>query len=142
MTTVWISTAFAAFIWLLTLRLSVRLVDRGIDNGWDNAIGYAIVSALALSAVWSTLAGPWLVILGPFVLWAVQTGAIMFIYEVRPLTALGLGLLHLALFSTAATVSTVVAGAIAIYLLYGKIVSDPLVILRSILRWLGFDWPF
>ncbi|MEL7368842.1 MAG: hypothetical protein AAFN74_08030 [Myxococcota bacterium] len=142
MPTVWIATALIALIWLLTLRVSVRLIDRNIDNGWDNAIGYAMVSALTLSAAWSLLGSGWFIIVAPFLLWAVQTGAVMFIYEVRPLTALGLGLLHTALFGTAAMASTVVAGAIAIYLLYGKIVSDPLVILRIILRWLGFDWPF
>lgn len=142
MTAIWIASALAAVIWLLTLRLSVRLMGKELDNGWDNAIGYGIVSFLALSTALSLLGGGWLAVLGPVILWTVQTGALRFIYEVRTLKAILLGLLHTALFSAAAGGTAVAAGAIAIYLMYGKIISDPMVILKIILRWLGIDWPF
>ena len=142
MTTVWIASAVAALIWLLTLRISVRLMGKELDNGWDNALGYGIVTALVLSAALSMLGTGWLVVFAPILLWATQTGALAFIYEIRLLKAVLLGILHTALFSAAAGATAIVAGAIAIYLLYGKIVSDPLVILRILLRWLGIDWPF
>ena len=142
MTTVWIVTAAAALIWLVTLRASVRLMGKELDNGWDNAIGYAIVSVLVFSAAVSLLGMGWLAVLSPFVVWFSQVGALAFIYEIRPLKAFLLGTLHTALFSATAAATTIVAGAVAIYLLYGKIVADPLVILRIILRWLGIDWPF
>ena len=141
MTIVWIMAAVAALLWLLTLRLSVRLVNKELDNGWDNAVGYGIVSALMLSVALSMLGMGWLAVFAPLVLWGSQTGALAFIYEVRPLTAFLLGALHTALFSAAAGATTVVGGAIAIYLMYGKIVADPMVIIRIILRWLGWDWP-
>ncbi len=142
MTLLWLAAALAAIIWLVTLRMSVRLVGKDLDNGWDNAIGYGIVTVLILSAALSMLGLGWLALFGPLVLLVAQTGALSFIYEVRPLKACLLGLLHTLLFSAVATLTTIVGGAIAIYLLYGKIVSDPLVILRIILRWLGIDWPF
>ena len=142
MTTVWIAAALAALMWMLTLRLSVRLVDKELDNGWDNAIGYAIVSALAMSVALSMLTMGWVALAAPLVVLGVQVWSLAFIYEVGGLKAFLLGLLHTTLFTAATVTAAVIAGAIAIYLLYGKIISDPMVILRIILRWLGFEWPF
>ena len=142
MTPIWIVAAAAALIWLMTLRVSVRLVSRELDNGWDNAIGYGFVTMLALSVALSMLGMGWLALLAPLLLWITQLAALAFIYEVKPIKAFLLSLLHTVLFTAAAGTTAVVAGAIAIYLLYGKVISDPLVILRFILRWLGVELPF
>ena len=142
MSLLWIVAGAAALIWLTTLRISVRLMSRDLDNGWDNAIGYGIVTALVMSAALSLLGFGWLALFGPLILVIAQTGALAFIYEVRPVKAFLLGVLHTALFSAATAATTIIGGGIAIYLLYGKIVSDPLVILRILLRWLGIEWPF
>ena len=142
MTTIWIVAGAATLIWLLTLRLSVRLVDKALDNGWDNALGYGIVSALTLSISLSLVGTGWGAAIVPLVLLTAQVGALTFIYEIRLLKACLLSFVHAALFAGTSAFVAVVGGAVAIYLLYGKIVSDPLIIIRAILRWLGIDWPF
>ncbi len=142
MSAVWIIAIVAAGIWLLTLRASVRLVSRELDNGWDNALGYGVVSALVVSMALSLLGAGWLAIFIPVVVAIAQTVALGLIYEVRPFRAVLLGLVHTALFTTASLVTAMISTVVAIYLLYGKIITDPWVILRIILRWLGYDWPF
>lgn len=139
----WSAAAVVAIVWTLSLRFSVRLLAKDADNGWDNAIGYG----LATLALWIPLkmlfeGHHWaLLSIFPGLMWLGQTFALKWIYEVRTLRAWGIGLLHGLFAGTTITGLTVAAGAVAAYILYGRIVSDPMWLIALILRLIGIELP-
>ena len=141
-TAAWIAALVTALIWIVGLRLTVRVFGRGADNGWDNALGYLVASvALAFLARWLLLSGSVFVIaLIPAVVWVGQTIALKVIYELRPVLAWWIGTVHAFFAGTIITSLAVVAGFVAAYILYGKIISDPMILVRLILRLIGV-WP-
>lgn len=140
----WTTAAIVAITWTLCLRLSVRLVAKGADNGWDNAIGYGVASLLLwVPLKWMFDGHHWaLMTLFPGLLWLGQTVALRWIYELKTLRAWLLGLVHALIASLVIGTMTMTAGAIAAYLLYGRIVSDPLWLIGIILRLIGIELPF
>lgn len=137
------AAALVALIWTLTLRLSVRMVAKTADNGWDNALGYGVVTLLmGIPLRWLFGTHSWLLIaLSPLLIWAAQVVALKWIYELRPLHAWLLGVLHGLISTFCIGTVTVAAGAVAAYVLYGRIVADPMILVRLILRLIGVELP-
>ncbi|MCA9555883.1 MAG: hypothetical protein KC933_37995 [Myxococcales bacterium] len=137
------AAAVVALIWTLTLRLSVRVVANKADNGWDNAIGYGVVTLLlGVPLRWffgthSVL----LIALSPLLIWGAQVLALKWIYELRPLHAWLLGMVHGLISTFFIGTVTVAAGAVAAYVIYGRIVADPMILVRLILRLIGIELP-
>ena len=140
----WISLATLVLIAAVTLKLTVRLLAPKIDNGWDNALGYVLLTTLltvALRFVAGT--GSWLLIgLSPLLAFVDQTVALKVIYEITALRALVLGMVHLAFTTFVVGGITMAVGAIVAYVWYGRIIADPLLIIRALLKWLGIELPF
>lgn len=140
----WITFGLITLVWVLMLRGTVRLVGAGkIDNGWDNALAYALVTGLlAIPVRWMFTTDSWILtlLIPPFV-WAAQTMALKVIYEVRALFALLIGILHAMAASFVVGTMTLTAGLIAAYIMYGKIISDPMFLVRLILRLIGIELP-
>lgn len=142
-TAFWMAITAVALIWLLLLRLCVRVVGKNLDNGWDNALGYAVATGLmAIPVQWLVGTRSWAILLIPMVMWVGQTVALRVIYEIRTWRAVLLGALHFCITSFVVGVMTVLTGAIAAYLLYGKIISDPLWLVMLVLRLIGIELPF
>jgi hypothetical protein len=138
----WITFFVVALVWVLMLKMTVRVVGGGrLDNGWDNALAYTMVTALLAIPV-SWMFGSWFlaVLIPPFV-WLAQTIAIKVIYEVKPLLAWTIGLVHAVLASFVVGTVTLTAGFVAAYIMYGKIISDPMFLVRLILRLIGIELP-
>jgi hypothetical protein len=141
----WIALTTVALISTLGLKLTVRLAAPKADNGWDNAIGYVLVSGLLLyfPVRWMIGSGSWaLMLLSPLVVWAVQTAALKLIYEITVFRAWLLGLAHTLLTTTVTTALALATGVVLAYILYGQIISDPVRIIRIILRLIGIELPF
>ena len=138
------TAAVVAIAWTLCLRLSVRLVAKTADNGWDNALGYGLATVLLwLPLKWMFDGHHWaLMTIFPGLLWAGQTVALRWIYEIRLLRAWLLGVVHALIAGVVVGSMAVTAGAIAAYVLYGRIVSDPLWLIGLILRLIGIELPF
>lgn len=143
----WFVIGIAALVGLVyasTLRLTVRLVGKGADNGWDNAIGYLVVTALMWVPLQHMLGTRhWLFIASaPLVLWTAQLVSLKWIYEVRALHAGLIGFVHGLISTFAIGTLTFVSGVVAVYILYGKIVSDPMIVIRFVLGLIGIELPF
>lgn len=139
-TAAWIAALVTAACFVLLLKLTVRLVGRkALDNGWDNALAYTVATtALALAVRWVIGTRSWLLIgLSPMFLWIGQTIALKLIYEIKTKTAVLIGITHTAVTTTVLSGLTMAAGVVAAYLLYGKIISDPMFLIRLILRLIG-----
>lgn len=143
-TAAWIAAAVVALLWTLMLRLSVKLVGKGADNGWDNAIAYALSCGLLLIPIHYIMG--W----GSFFLWALvplvaiagQLWSLKVIYEIRLLHAAVLGFVHFIFSSLVIGATTLFAGAVAAYILKGKIIADPVWLLKIVCKLIGIDWPF
>ena len=143
----WLVLGIAALVGLVyasTLRLTIRMVGRGADNGWDNAVGYLVVTTLSFVPLQHMLGTRnWLfVATAPLLLWAAQTISLKWIYEVRITHAWLIGLVHGLISTFVIGALTFVSGVVAVYVLYGKIVSDPMILIRFILGLLGIELPF
>ncbi len=141
----WIAVAVMALVSVLTLRGTVAVIAKRADNGWDNAITYVLVTGLVLffPCRWMVGSGAWIwMVLAPVVCWVVQVIAVRWIYELNPLHSWMVAVTH-TVFSTVANVSVAIgAGVVAAYILYGQIISDPVRIIRIILRLIGIEPPF
>ena len=140
----WIAALVVFVVTTLSLKLAVRLCAKGADNGWDNALGYVLLTTLltvALRFVAGT--GSWLLIgLSPLLAFVVQTVALKVIYEITALRAWVLGMVHLVFTTFVVGGITMAVGAIVAYVWYGRIIADPLLIIRALLKWLGIELPF
>lgn len=140
----WIAAAVVTLVSALSLKLAVRVCAKGADNGWDNAVGYVLLTTLltvALRFIAGT--GSWLLIgLSPLLVFAVQTFALKVIYEITVLRAWVLGMFHLVVTTFVVGGITMAVGAVVAYVWYGRIIADPLIILRAVLKWLGIELPF
>ncbi len=143
-TALWLAAVLVALVFVLSLRLSVRLVARNADNGWDNALGYALFTfMLGFPIRWALgTHSLWLIAFLPLAAWLAQTWALRFIYQLGTGRAWLLGALHGLFAAVSISALTLTAGAIAAYVLYGKIVADPMWLVRVILDLLGIQLPF
>ncbi len=140
----WITFAVVTLVWAVMLRGTVRILGGGrLDNGWDNAFAYGLVTALlAIPVRWMLHADSWmLTMMIPLFVWVAQTIAIKVIYEVKPLLAWAIGLVHAAVSSFVVGTLTLTAGFVAAYIMYGRIISDPMFLVRLILRLIGIELP-
>lgn len=140
----WFAAAVVGLISTLLLRLTVRLIAKGTDNGWDNALTYgAVLVGLSIFTGWgASTGGVFFLLITPLFWWFVQTIALRFIYEVRTLQAWLIGVVHTLLTSMAVTALGLMIAVIAAYVLYGRIISDPMFLIRLILRLIGIELPF
>jgi hypothetical protein len=140
----WIAFALVALISTVLLKLSVRVLAKSADNGWDNAISYGVVTLLlAIPVSWMLRSGSWFLWgLAPMFVWAVQTWALKVIYEIKATRAWLLGMAHTFVVSTTVSILALGVAIVACYILYGKIISDPMFLIRLILRLIGIELPF
>lgn len=137
----WIAIAVVALLHVGLLRLTVRLLAKPADNGWDNAIGYAAVTTalvVALRWVFGTHSLV-LYLVAPPLFWIAQTVALKILYQVRPPLAWFIGVVHAAITTMAVTAVGFTAAAIAAYILYGRIIGDPMFLVRLLLRLIGIE---
>ncbi len=137
----WITFGVIALTSTILMRAMVRFFAKKADNGWDNAIAYTLVTVLlAIPVRWMFQSDSYiLTLLIPGLCWAVQTIALRVIYEVKTLHAWTLGVLHALISTTVIGGMSLAAGLVAAYLLYGKIISDPMFLIRLILRLIGIE---
>lgn len=141
----WVVFALVAGLSAVLMRICVRLFARGADNGWDNAFGYIIaLSALFFFPVrWIIGAHslPLLLLLPPTVL-LVQLFSLRAIYQVTWKRAFVLGALHTTAASIFFGTVTFAIAVVAAYIMYGRIISDPMILVRIILKLLDIPFPF
>lgn len=138
----WISLAVVALISTLTLRGTVRVMAKGADNGWDNALAYVLISGLMLwfPLRWLLTSGSWgLILLAPLLCWIVQLVLLKVIYQINPLHAWLVGVTHTVVATAITTSVAIGTGIVLAYILYGQIISDPVRIIRIILRLIGIE---
>lgn len=142
LTAAWITAIVTALIWVLLLKGTVRVFAKTADNGWDNALAYGVVSILMFfPAKWMITSGSFVLIsLAPAVVWAGQLIGLKVIYELKALHALLIGATHALVTSFVVTGLALVAGVVAAYVMYGKIIADPMILIRLVLRLIGL-WP-
>ena len=143
-TLVWITLSALALIHVISLRISVRLVGRGAENAWDNALGHLVVTGLlAVPVRWLWQAELWpAFVLVPPALAFILVVTVRFIYQVSTRRAVALSAVHFALSSFLITSTALITGAIAAYVMYGRIISDPLLLVRIVFRLIGIEPPF
>src|SRR3990170_9031822 len=135
--------AFVGLASAALLRGTVRLTARKADNGWDNAFAYVLCTGLlTVPAGWLLHTGHLLFVpLAPLLFWIGQTVALVLIYELRIFHAWLVGLAHAVVTAAALGALATIGGAIALYVIYGKIVADPIAVLRWLLSLLGVELP-
>ncbi len=134
-----VAVAIVALLSMLVLRGAVGFLARGADNGWDNAFTYVLVSGAAWAVVGRYLApaGLWPAILGATVVPLFQLGALKWIYEIRTGRALFVAVVHTVVASTVVTALVLAVGVVAAYVMYGRIIQDPMILVRIVLRLIG-----
>jgi hypothetical protein len=139
-TALWVALAFAVTVWVLTLRASVRLFAPKVENAWDNAVAYALVcGALLWPAQWLLGQGVlgWVVL--PFLIGGTQVWLMRVIYQVTSAQAALLVVLHGAFAAAVYAASLFTVGAIIVYLAYGRVVSDPMLLIRLLAKLIGIE---
>lgn len=134
-----VAVAIIALLSMLVLHGTVGFLARGADNGWDNAFTYVLVSGAgwALVARYLVPVGFWPAVLAAAALPLLQIGALKWIYEIRTGRALVVALMHTIVTSTVVTTAVLVVGVIAAYVMYGRIIQDPMILVRIVLRLIG-----
>lgn len=140
----WIAVAIVGLISTVLLRITVRVVAKTSDNAWDNALAYGIATVLLGWPIAKLIAtgNPILWATVPLVLWLGQTIALRAIYEVKTGRAMVIGLVHSALLGLTVSALALGIAAVAAYILYGKIISDPMFLVRLLFRLIGIPFPF
>jgi hypothetical protein len=142
-TAAWIALAIITLLSVLLMKATVRLVAKPADNGWDNAVAYVIASGIiAFACTWIAKQSFLLAALVPLIAWTAQTLTIRYVYEVRTARAWLIGTAHALVTSAVVTTMGLTVAFVAAYILYGKIISDPMFLLRLLLKWLGIELPF
>lgn len=131
----WLTCAAIALIGVLTLRMTVHFLGKGADNAWDNAFAYVLGSSVVFyGAGYLAFKSAFFAAAAPLLIWIIQTVALRFIYEVRFARAWLIGTSHTLITTcTVGTLSAAAATAYAYYL-YGKIVTDPQLLLKMLLQ--------
>lgn len=140
----WAAYAVAGLLHMLATRAAVRLVGRGADNAWDNAFGYVTVAYfLTWPARWLIATKSlWAIALIPGLYGVISLFVLAVIYEVSTRRAVIIGLVHGIFCSLFYSVFGLLVGFVAAWIMYGRIVADPLILLRIVLRLIGIDPPF
>ena len=143
-TAFWIAMAIVVAIQVVTLKLSVRFIAKDADNAWDNAFAYLLTAGLLIyfPVRWMVASDSFILTLlaGPFC-WIAQTIALKTIYEVKLSRAWILGLVHGLISSVVIAGTAFVSGMVAAYIMWGKIVSDPIRAIKLLLRLIGIELP-
>jgi hypothetical protein len=142
-TAAWISLAVVTLVSILAMKGTVRLAAGKVDNGWDNAVAYVIASGVVVvGCAWVASMGWFFAFLVPLLAWTAQTIAIKQIYQVRLARAWLIGTLHTFVTSTIVGAIGLSIAFVAAYILYGKIISDPMFLIRLLLKLIGIELPF
>lgn len=141
----WVVFALVSGLSAVLLRICVRLFARGADNGWDNALGYVIAVAALFYFPVRWLVGahslPLLLLVPPLVL-LVQLFSLRAIYQITWKRAFALGAIHTTVASLFFGTITFAIAVVAAYIMYGRIISDPMILVRIILKLLDIPFPF
>lgn len=134
-----VAVAIIALVSAVVLRGTVGLVARTADNGWDNALAYVAVTGMGwfLAGRYVAPLGMWPTVAAALLIPLLQLGALRWIYELRTGRALAVGVLHTVVASTVVTSLTLVVGVVAAYVMYGRIVQDPMLLVWIVLRLIG-----
>jgi len=134
-----IALALVTLVSLLVMRGTVGFLARGADNGWDNALTYVLASGLTWAALIHFVmpAGLFAFALACVLVPVVQVGLLRWIYEIRAGRALVVALVSTTVSTTIITGLTLLAGVIAAYIMYGRVIDDPMILVRIILRLIG-----
>lgn len=140
----WLALATAGLIHVLVTRATVWMIGKGADNAWDNALGYLVVTcALSWPIRWVWETPSWLLIaLLPALSAVALVSAVRLIYQVGAGRASAIAAIQLTVTSGALALLTLVVGIVAAYIMYGRIISDPVRLLRIVLRLIGIEPPF
>jgi hypothetical protein len=142
-TAAWITFALVTIIAVLMMKATIPLVARQADNGWDNAVAYVIVSGLIAAGLGWLATQSWMfAAIAPLLSWAAQTLVLRHIYEVRTARAWLVGIVHAFFTTTVVTTVGLTVAFVAAYILYGKIISDPMFLIRLLARLIGIELPF
>ena len=140
----WLTLFILGAIEVLTLKVCVRFLARDAENHWDNAFAYALLTGVTIywPIRWMIEADAWfLTLLVPLFLLVVQVIALKALYQVTAARAWVLGAAQTVMAGVVGGTIAFAAGVIAIYILYGKIVADPVQALRTLLRLIGIELP-
>ena len=134
-----LALALVALISAVVLRGTVGFLARGADNGWDNALAYVVAATVGWGAVVHYVAPLGLVptLATAAGLPVLQLGLLRWIYELRTGRALAVAITHTVIASTVVTGLTLAVGVVAAYVTYGRIIQDPMILVRLVLRLLG-----
>lgn len=139
-TAAWVAAAFGFTVWVLALRVSVRVAAPKVDNAWDNAIAYALVCvALLWPASWLLHQGVWGWTVMPILIGGTQIWLMRVIYQVKSAHAALLVVAHGAFAATVYGISLFTVGAIIVYLAYGRVVADPMILIRLLAKLIGIE---
>ena len=140
----WITLGAVAALHAGLLRLTVPVVAKKADNGWDNAFAYVVVTGLMAYFPMRWMFESDSVLLTFFALplcWVAQTVTLKTLYETTLVRAWLLGVFHTVVSACVTTALTLIAGVIAAYIMYGKIISDPMRLVRLLLQLIGIELP-
>lgn len=140
----WLAYLLAGVIHMSATKVSVRALGKGADNAWDNAFGYLVAAyLLTWPARWLWESQSWWLAALILPLFALASVFVLkVIYELSTRRAVAIGALHTALTSMMLSAASLVVGFIAAYIMYGKIVSDPLMLIRLVFKLIGITPPF
>ncbi len=142
---VWFILPLVLGLSAILMRICVRLFARGADNGWDNALGYVIALSVLFYFPVRWILGahslPLLLLIPPIVL-SVQFFSLKTIYQVTWKRAAVLGTLHTFVSSLFFGTITFAIAIVAAYIMYGRIISDPMILVRIIMKLLDIPFPF
>lgn len=142
-TAAWITLALVTIVAILMMKATIPLIAKGSDNGWDNAVAYVIASGLIAAALgWFAMQSWLFAAVAPLVGWAAQTLVLRHVYEIRMARAWAVGVVHTFFTSLVVGAVGLSVAAVAAYILYGKIISDPMFLVRLLLKLIGIELPF
>ena len=142
-TAAWITLALITIISILMMKATIPLVARKADNGWDNAVAYTLGSGLiAFILGWFGLKSWMFAMVAPMLAWTLQTLLLKHVYELRTARAWLVGMVHATFTSAVTTALGLTVAFVVAYILYGKIISDPMFLIRLLLKLIGIELPF
>lgn len=140
---VWVLLASAS-IWASLLTFSAAVLKPHGDHGWDDALAQTLcMGALYWPLSWLFREDPWLLLTaGPLLIAAAHAVSIKIIYQTTAARAAMLALFHGALSGLVLGGLAVLVAGITAYVWYGRIISDPMILVRVLLRLIGIEPPF
>jgi hypothetical protein len=133
--------ATLALVWMLVLRFTVRVLQPTGENGGDDALAHTLfMGAMYWPVRWLLQQDPWLATLGiPVLIALAHTNSVRVIYRTDWRRSLAISSLHAALTTLMVGGLAVTTAIVAAYIMYGRIVRDPMLLIRALLRLIGIE---